>query len=86
MILVATASTVRPVSVRSEPILGWAPTIMTVRMKTVALGTALSAPEARAEEKQHSGCEQQSKNAHSEQNRAVHMLRPSSFLALSRYH
>ena len=74
------------VSMRSRSILGWVPAIVAGRMKTVAFDAALSATEARAQEEQHSGCEQQSKNTHSEQYRAVHMLRPSRFLALSRYH
>jgi hypothetical protein len=60
--------------------------IVTIGMKPIPLSAALSATEARAQEEQHSGCEHQSKNAQSEQYRAVHMLRPSSFLALSRYH
>jgi hypothetical protein len=68
------------VSVRSESILGWAPTIMTVRMKTVALGTALSAPKARTQEKPHGNSEQQRQNAHSEQYRTVHSHCPFQFL------
>jgi hypothetical protein len=76
------ASTAQSVPACSVSIWRCIPTIVTVRMKTVAPGAALSAAAPGSQEKQHGSSEQQNKNAHSDQCRAVHMLRPPSLAPL----
>ncbi len=73
-------SLVAAIPTRSVPIWRNITSIVTIGMKPIPLGTALSATEPRPQEKQHGSGEQQRKKTHSEQYRTVHSPRPYQVL------